>query len=124
MQHDDSTRPRAVPIRSGVMMLRGYGVRVAVQGRHLTVSDGVGRARRQGRFAKATCRLKRLVLVAQTGYITIEALRWLRDLGAAFVHLDYDGILIGHAVSGLDDARLRRAQALAASTEAGLEMSR
>ncbi len=69
-------------------MLSGYGIRVSVDARHLHVSDGVGRARRSGRFAKAPSRLKRLVIMAQTGFITLPALRWLHDIGAAVVKLD------------------------------------
>jgi hypothetical protein len=35
--------------------------------------------------ASCTSRLKRLLVMAQTGFISFEALRWLNDIGAAFV---------------------------------------
>jgi CRISPR/Cas system-associated endonuclease Cas1 len=116
MQADDSTRLAAVPIRNGVVALRGYGVRVSVDRRSLRVEDGVGRERREGRFAKAPSRLKRLLVIAQTGVVTLEALRWLSDAGAAFSSTTMRRFS-RHSVPGLDDARYRRAQALIPSTE-------
>jgi|SRR5580700_123081 CRISPR-associated endonuclease Cas1 len=123
--HDDSTtRPSAVPVRSGIVMLSGYGIKVGVDRRHLAVSDGIGRHRRAGCFAKATSRIKRLVVLAQTGYVTLEALRWLHDAKAAFIQLDYDASILTASIGGLDDARLRRAQALLPHTEHRLAIAR
>jgi hypothetical protein len=79
MHQETTTQPTAVPIRNGVVTLSGYGIKVAVDRRHLSVSDGIGRQRRTGRFTKATCRIKRLVVIAQSGFVTLEALRWLYD---------------------------------------------
>lgn len=54
-----------------------------------------------------------------------QALRWLRDVGTAFVHIDRDGKLVAcTAAYGRDDARLRRAQALTATSGTGLELVR
>jgi CRISPR-associated endonuclease Cas1 len=102
-----------VPIRNGVVALSGYGVKVYVDRRHLAVSDGVGRKRRSARFAKAPSRIKRLLVIAETGFISFEALRWLRDAGAAFIQLGYDGRILTASMQGLDNAILRRAQAFA-----------
>ncbi len=113
MQDQDSTTIQAVPIRNGIVSLSGYGVRVLVDRGHLTVCDGVGRQRRRGRFPKAVSRIRRLIITANTGFISFEALRWLRDAGTAVVHLDYDGAVTAEPARRLDDARLRRAQALA-----------
>jgi CRISPR-associated endonuclease Cas1 len=124
MQPNHTTPPVAVPIRNGVCTLNGYGIRIAVDRRHLAVSDGVGRQRREARFAKAPSRLKRLLVIAQTGFVTLEALRWLTDAGAAFVQLDYDATILAATINGLDDARLRRAQALIPSTEHAIPMAK
>ena len=100
--------------RNGLLFVGGYGIRVVVEGGHLVVEDGIGGMRRRGRFARACAGIKRLVVVGHSGIISLEALRWLSDIGAAFVKIDSDGNLIAAiAPSGLDDARLRRAQALA-----------
>ena len=124
MHQETTTRPSAVPIRSGIVTLSGYGIKVAVDRRHLSVSDGIGRQRRAGRFAKATSRIKRLVVIAQTGFVTLEALRWLHDAKAAFIQLDHDGSILTASIGGLDDARLRRAQALIPNTEHRLAIAR
>ena len=58
-----------------------------------------------------------LIVVAQTGFVTLEALRWLHDAKAAFIQLDHDGTVLTSSIGGLDDARLRRAQALLPNTE-------
>jgi CRISPR-associated protein Cas1 len=124
MHQETTIRPSAVPIRSGIVMLSGYGIKVAVDRRHLSVNDGIGRQRRTSRFAKATSRIKRLVVLAQIGYVTLEALRWLHDAKAAFVQLDHDGAILTASIGGLDDARLRRAQALLPHTEHRLAIAR
>jgi CRISPR-associated endonuclease Cas1 len=109
--------------RSGLLVLSGYGVRVAVERGCLAVSDGIGKDRREARYSRATCGIKRLVVLGHSGTISFEALRWLADVGAAFVQIDADGEVIAATIpSGLDDARLRRAQAIAPFTDAGREL--
>jgi CRISPR-associated endonuclease Cas1 len=120
----DTTGTVPVPVRNGIAMLNGYGVKIAVDRRHLAVSDGVGRQRRASRFAKATSRLKRLIVVAETGFVSFEALRWLRDAKVAFAQLDHEATLLTVSVEALDDARLRRAQALLAASDHRLAVSR
>lgn len=124
--HDDSsiTFDTACP-RNGVLSLSGYGIRVAVERGYLTVEDGRGKERRRARFSRTTRDLKRLVIFGHTGSISFDALRWLHDIGCAFVQLDIDGtVLTASGPTGSDDARLRRAQALASGNETGLEIAR
>ena len=79
-----------------------------------------GRHRRTERLNRATSGLKRLVVIGHTGFVTLEALRWIRDVGAAFVQIDRDGNLIAaSAPERLHESKLRRAQVLAAENEAG-----
>lgn len=124
--HPESITPAEVVIpRSGVLVLTGYGIRVAVKRGHLMVSDGRGRERREGRFPRTTRDLKRLVIIGHTGTVSFDALRWLHDIGCAFVQIDSDGqIMTSSGPAGLNDARLRRAQALAAGNDTGLAISR
>ncbi len=125
MQAQITTASTFPAIKRGMLVLDGYGVRVAVERRHLVVADGLGRTRRWGRFSKATAGLKRLVVLGHTGTISFEALRWLHDIGAAFVQIDGDGQVITASGSvGLDDARLRRAQAMALFNGTGLTIAR
>ncbi len=124
--HDESsiTFETACP-RNGVLSLSGYGIRVTVERGYLTVEDGRGKDRRRARFSRTTRDLKRLVIFGHTGSISFDALRWLHDIGCAFVQLDIDGtVLTASGPTGSDDARLRRAQALASGNATGLEIVR
>jgi len=65
------------------------------------------------------------VVLGHTGHITFEALRWLHDIGAAFVQIDADGNVIAvSAPPKLNDARLRRAQAVAPFNGTGANVAR
>ncbi|MDP9358816.1 MAG: CRISPR-associated endonuclease Cas1 [Chloroflexota bacterium] len=114
-----------VVIRDGVLVLSGYGLRIAVERGHLVVEDGIGPQRRSGKLAKATCRLRRLIVLGHAGTVSLEALRWLHDISAAFVQLGADAEVVAcFAPLGLDDPRLRRAQALAPTTGTGVSLTR
>ena len=82
-----------------------------------------GSPRRRSRCLRPqsrSCRLRRLVL-GHAGTISFEALRWLHGVGAAFVQVGADGeVIAATAPAGLDDPRLRRAHALAATNGVGL----
>src|SRR5215207_265334 len=111
--------------KSDVLVADGYGIRIFVKRGHLVVSDGIGRHRRERRYARATHGLRRMVVLGHTGYVTLEAQRWLADVGVAYVHLDADGrVLVTSSPLGVDHPALRRAQALAAGTTVGLAITR
>src|SRR3989304_4846833 len=96
MQPHSSTpiQPESIPVRKGVVALSGYGVRAYVEHGRLALEDGLAKARRKGRFSKATCGIRRLVIHGHSGTISLEALRWLFDLGGAVVNVDHDGNVI------------------------------
>src|SRR5271155_3467615 len=120
------TLPHSQSLRkSGVIVLNGYGIRVQVNAGHLLLHDGIADERRVIRLPRVNHGLKRLVMVGSDGFITLEALRWLADQGAAFVMLERDGTVL--AVTGPvrpSDAKLRRAQALAHHSGAALRITR
>ncbi len=110
---------------AGVLTLRGYGIRVSVHHGHLFVEDGVGTDRRCGLFSRVSPGFQRLILIGYTGYISLEATRWLADLGITFAHLDPTGRVLGVAgCAGVRDPRVTRGQALAADTGVGLAVTR
>lgn len=110
----------ATQARNGVLVVNGYGVRVAIEHGQLLIVDGLGRERRQGTLSRATSGLNRLVLLGHSGTISLEALRWLHDLHVAVIQLDADGtVILTSAPCGLNDARLRRTQAVAGVTALG-----
>jgi CRISP-associated protein Cas1 len=103
----------------------GYGIKIHVYRRHLVIEDGIGRDRQRRRLHRASTKLDRLVVIGHTGYITLDALRWLRDIDAALVHIGVDGhLLTTSVVSGPTLPALRRAQALAATSPSGVEIAR
>jgi len=111
--------------RHGVLTVSGYGLRIAVERGHLVVEDGVADERRSMRFSRVGADLRRLVVLGHTGTVSLDALRWLQDVGCAFVHLDTGGSvfsLIG--ARGRNDARLRRTQASAREMPVGLDIAR
>ncbi len=117
--------PMQLRRRGQVCVVEGHGLRLAVERGQLIVTDGAGRGRRVRRYSRAGHGLARVVVLGSTGSVTLEALRWLADLGIPFLHLDRDGRLLTHSAAvQLDDARLRRAQALAFTSPAGLAIAR
>ena len=114
-----------VRLRDGVLVPGSYGVGVAVGRGRLVASHGIGDERRPAMLSRASCGPRRLVVLGHAGTVSREALRWLHGVGAAFVPVDADGqVIAATAPVGLDDPRLRRAQALAATNGAGLAIAR
>src|SRR4051812_17026887 len=91
MRQQPSRAPRARRGKEVVYYATGFGIRVRVDRGHLVVEDGIGRDRGRARFNRATGGLSRLVLVGSTGYVSLEALRWMADTGCALIHLDHTG---------------------------------
>jgi CRISPR/Cas system-associated endonuclease Cas1 len=111
--------------RHGVLTLFGYGIQVRVDRGHLTLKDGIADERRTIRLPRVGHGLRRLVMIGNDGFITLEALRWLADQGAAFVMLDRRGkVLTVTGPVAPSDAKLRRAQALALGNEVALNISK
>jgi CRISPR-associated endonuclease Cas1 len=110
--------------RHGVVTLFGYGTNVHVDRGHLTIQDGIGAQRRYARFPRVGHGMKRLVVIGSDGLVSLAALRWLADQGAAFVMLDRLGEVL--ATTGPvhpSDARLRRAQSLAEDSGAAMRIA-
>lgn len=102
-------QPQATAGRGPLCVARGYGISIHVRYGHLLVEDGAGRDRRVRRYARASSKLKRLVLIGHSGFATLEALRWLHDQNAALLHFDADGqLLTTSTLAGRDTPALRR----------------
>lgn len=111
--------------RNGVCVVDGFGVKVRVERGALEVSDGIGEHRRVRGFDKATHGLSRLVVLNADGFVTFEALRWCQSLSIGVLVLNGKGLpTLASTPRMTDDARLRRAQAAAATTPVGLAISR
>ncbi len=108
---------------TAVAVASGYDVTVAVERGQLVVADGIGKRRRQRRYPRAGRTLRRLV-VAGSGAITLDALRWCADVGVTVITVDPAGRVLATNGSGPGDARLRRAQGAAFGTPVGLDLAR
>jgi CRISPR-associated endonuclease Cas1 len=107
-----------------VCVADGYGIRIHVQHGHLIVTDGIGRQRRERRYPRAGHGLRRLIVVGHTGYVTLDAHRWIAETGLAYLHIDTDGrVLTTSGRLGIDQPALRRAQALAPGDGSGLAIT-
>jgi CRISP-associated protein Cas1 len=111
------------PIDPSICVADGHGISVKVERSHLRVEDGLGPDRRVRRYARPTRTLRRLLILGD-GYVTLQALRFCRAVGVSVIVLDDDGVSLTSSTPGQDDARLRRAQALALGTETGLGIVR
>ena len=117
-------KPKTPPGR--ICVAAGYGLKIYVERGHLVVHQGIGRDRSTKRFNRATSRLTRLVVIGHTGFVTLEALRWIRDVGAAFVQIDSDSNVVAMSAAEWQSSsrQLRRAQVLARSQKQGGSCSR
>ena len=117
--------PEEIAPPGGVLVLSGYGLQIRVWRGRLRCDDGFGRQRRTLLVHRATGGLARLVVLGHTGSISLEAIRWCADVGAAYLQLDADGrVLAAFGRPGTDRPALRRAQALAMHRPVGLEIAR
>jgi CRISPR-associated endonuclease Cas1 len=117
--------PADVVAPSGVLVLRGYGLDVRVWRGRLRIRDGVGADRRDVIVHRATGRLRRLVVLGHTGSVSLDAIRWLADVGAGYLQVDGEGrVLAAFGPQGTDRPGLRRAQARALDTPTGNDVVR
>lgn len=112
-------------VSSSVLVADGYGVQLRVHRGRLVIEDGMGSSRRVRELSRIERNIRRLVVLADTGTVSLDAVRWCADVGIAVVQLDRDGrLLLLAGTPGTDDARLRRAQAAAPSSPVGLDIAR
>jgi CRISP-associated protein Cas1 len=96
-----------------VIIASGYGIVVKTDRGRLVVEDGIGRHRRTREYSRIERRLQRIVIIGTTGYVTLQAQRWCRNVGITLVNIDNDGKLLWSSVQDIKNAKLLRNQALA-----------
>src|SRR6516165_10535777 len=114
--HADDTNYTVV--KNGVVAVSGTGPAIRVDGNRLVIRDGPQETPPLCLTrAQASRRLHHVIVCGNAGgFVTFDALRWLRDTGVAFSQLDWNGtVVIASGPRGPDQPDLRRAQALACS---------
>lgn len=130
----DTPSTEVMPQENGVAVIDGQGLSIKVVRGALEITDrpadGTGDKRvRQYRKA-GRGGLRRIVVIGDSGMITLDAMQWCSYVGVPIVILRPDGELLstthyapsirpGSDGKVIDDARLRRAQALADTGTAG-----
>ncbi len=103
----------------------GYGISLRVLYGKLRVEDGIADRRRSIIIDRTGSKLERLVIIGKTGTLTLEALAWLRAMGAALVQIGSDGALLTRSIPfGYAGLPIRRAQALAVSNGLAVDVAR
>jgi len=124
------TLPQSPAIRQiskhGVLVLHGFGVKVRLNNSHFLAEWGVGLERYQVRLSRVeTHKLRRVILLSSDGYISLEALRFISDVGATFSMIDKRGkaLMVCTPVSPTN-SKLRRAQSTALGNGVALALSK
>ncbi|MDX2059498.1 MAG: CRISPR-associated endonuclease Cas1 [Gemmatimonadales bacterium] len=109
----------------GVLILRGFSLSLRVNRGHLVIEDESLGVRRLTRLSRIDREVRRLIVVGSSGAITLDAIKWLDGVGLPLIHLHPDGrVLMVAAPSAAHRPPVRRAQALAATNDVGLQISR
>src|SRR3989441_4583317 len=101
--------------KHGALCLWGFGVKVRLDKNHFCAEWGVGLNRYQVRLSRVDGhKLRRVILLGSDGYISLEALRFISDVGATFSMIDKRGkaLMVCSPVAP-SDSKLRRAQSTA-----------
>jgi hypothetical protein len=105
-------------IKNGIVVVSGTGPAMRVDGNRLVIRDGPQETPVLSLTrAEASRRLRHVIVGGHAGgFVTFDAMRWLRDTGVAFSQVDWDGaVIISSGPRGRDQPALRRAQALVCS---------
>lgn len=117
MQTHPITRANATPI----IVVDGYGASITVENSHLTIRDGFPPKRREIRLPRGRCKTTRIIARAPAGMLSFAALDWCSRMAIPIALLGSDGRFIScHMPAAAPDGPLKRAQAIAAVTEAGI----
>ncbi len=112
-------------IQSNTYILTGI-VSIRVEKNQLQIGAGIFEDVDNILLTKASMgKGSRLVILGHSGSITLNALRWLYDIGSSVIQLDYDGsIILASSPSTLDFPIMRRSQALTAGRSFGLQLAK
>src|SRR5690349_10133415 len=111
--------------KHGVLVLWGFGIKVRLDQNHFLAEWGVGLNRYCVRLSRVEGhKLRRVILLGSDGYISLESLRFITDVGASFSIIDRRGkpLMVCSPVAP-SDSKPRRAQSLAITNGTALRLS-
>jgi CRISPR-associated endonuclease Cas1 len=108
----------------GAIVVDGYGVRISVDRGHLTIADGIGAHRRTRILTRSQNTVKRIIIIGDSGTISLAAIRWCVDTDIAMVQVTSEGRVLAETVGHSPrESRLRRAQALASTNGVDVQVA-
>lgn len=107
----------------------GHGMSLTVYRGQLQLRDGVGPHRRERTLPRTEHTVTHIVIIGQSGHLTVDALRWCAEHSIEVSHIGRDGNPIIRGVpAGRTEpyagASLRRKQCAAAGTDTGMAIVR
>jgi CRISPR-associated endonuclease Cas1 len=107
-----------------VLIADGAGIKITVSSGHLLVSDGIAGARRVRKIARIDKQIRRLMILSPSGYISLDAISWMRDAGINWCQISQTRGILAQSGPGVQDSRLLRAQARAIDQPEGLAITK
>lgn len=98
-----------------IILINGYDIRITVRSRQLLIEDGITTGRRT-RIVSRADGVKRLVILTDNGFVSLQAHQWCHDEGIAISMYDRFGTLIMSACPADDsNPHIRMTQAVIAA---------
>src|SRR5688500_8892093 len=124
MQSQSTPQRQSIISDTGILFVTGYATSLRVERGHLSGRRGRGRSIREDRSARVSRpRIRRVMTYGKAGYTTWSALEWIEGIGASFAFISRDGrVIASSGEEGPNQPSLRRAQAAAEGSDAGLRI--
>lgn len=97
-----------------ILIADGYEVRLLIRRGQLQINDGI-RTGKRTRIVSRADGIKRIIILSETGLVSLEALRWGELEGIGISQYERDGHLVMLSGPSHDEARVRQAQAIASA---------
>jgi CRISPR-associated protein Cas1 len=101
-----------------VVIVSGHGVALTVKNGHVVIRDSSDEGKRERILSRIDARtsdgIARIVILSETGYVSLEVMAWARQLNIGIYQLDRRGDVCLMSPGQTGDSRIRRAQVLCA----------
>jgi CRISPR-associated endonuclease Cas1 len=94
-----------------IIIADGYDIRIAVRRDRLQIIDGISTGRRTRTISRADG-IRRIVILSESGYVTLEAMRYCELEGISIAQYERDGRLVFSSCAVDDSPRIQLAQSI------------